>query len=73
LQSCGLGTILIAAAEARIRGRGLLRAELGVEERNRRARALYERLGYVAFGSRPESWDEDGPDGSVTGTKPSAR
>jgi hypothetical protein len=30
-----------------------------------RARALYERLGYVAYGSARESWDEDGPDGTV--------
>jgi RimJ/RimL family protein N-acetyltransferase len=36
-----------------------------VEECNPRARALYERLGYVAYGSAPESWDEDAPDGSV--------
>jgi ribosomal protein S18 acetylase RimI-like enzyme len=66
LQSCGIGIILIRAAEQRIRARGLHRAELGVEECNPRARALYERLGYVAYGSKPESWDEDAPDGSVT-------
>jgi ribosomal protein S18 acetylase RimI-like enzyme len=65
LRSCGIGTILIQAAEQRIRARGLHRAELGVEEVNPRARALYERLGYVAYGSRPEAWDEDAPDGSV--------
>lgn len=65
LQSCGIGTALIEAAERRIRARGLHRAELGVEENNPRARALYERLGYVAYGSAPESWDEDGPNGSV--------
>ena len=65
LQSCGIGTILVQAAEQRIRARGLRRAELGVEECNPRARALYERLGYVAYGSAPESWDEDAPDGSV--------
>jgi len=45
LRSCGIGTILIRAAEQRIRARGLCRAELGVEELNQRARALYERLG----------------------------
>jgi len=65
LQSCGIGTILIGAAELRIRARGLHRAELGVEENNPRARALYERLGYVAYGSAPDSWDEDASDGSV--------
>ena len=36
-----------------------------MEESNPRARALYERLGYVAYGAAPESWDEDAPDGSV--------
>lgn len=45
--------------------RGLHRAELSVEESNPRARALYERLGYVACGSRPDAWDEDAPDGTV--------
>ena len=65
LQSCGIGTILIQASEQRIRARGLLRAELSVEESNPRARALYERLGYVAYDSAPESWDDDGPDGSI--------
>jgi ribosomal protein S18 acetylase RimI-like enzyme len=52
LRSCGIGTILIEAAEQRIRARGLYRAELGVEEINPRARALYERLGYLAHGRK---------------------
>ena len=65
LQSCGIGTLLIEAAEQRIRARGLHRAELGVEECNPRARALYERLGYVAYGRKPEAWDEQAEDGSV--------
>lgn len=65
LQSCGIGTLLIGAAGQRIRDRGLHRAELGVEECNTRARALYERLGYVAYGSKPESWDIDAEDGST--------
>ncbi|MFE5238757.1 MULTISPECIES: GNAT family N-acetyltransferase [unclassified Streptomyces] len=65
LQSCGLGTVLIRAAEDRIRSRGLRRAELGVEESNPRARALYERLGYVACGSRPDAWDVEAQDGSL--------
>lgn len=66
LHSCGIGTILIHAAEQRIRARGLHRAELGVEECNSRARALYERLGYVAYGREPASWDEEAPDGTIT-------
>ncbi|MFF5897935.1 GNAT family N-acetyltransferase [Streptomyces argenteolus] len=65
LQSCGIGTLLVEAAERRIRDRGLRRAELGVEEDNPRARALYERLGYVAFDRQPDAWDERAPDGSL--------
>jgi len=66
LQSCGIGTLLIQAAERRIRRRGLHRAELGVEENNPRARALFERLGYIAYGRNPDAWDEEALDGSVT-------
>nr|WSW71105.1 GNAT family N-acetyltransferase [Streptomyces sp. NBC_00995] len=65
LQSCGIGTFLVEAAELRIRKRGLRRAELGVEESNPRARALYERLGYVAYDRSAEAWDEQAPDGSL--------
>lgn len=65
LQSCGLGTLLVQAAEDRIRARGLRRAELGVEENNPRARALYERLSYVAYDRQPDAWDEEAPDGSI--------
>jgi ribosomal protein S18 acetylase RimI-like enzyme len=66
LQSCGIGTALIQAAEQRIRARGLHRAELGVEVGNPRARALYERLGYAAYGSEPDSWDQEAADGTIT-------
>jgi ribosomal protein S18 acetylase RimI-like enzyme len=66
LQSCGIGTLLIQAAEQRIRARGLHRAELKVEESNPRARALYERLGYLACGREPASWDTEAPDGTIT-------
>ncbi|MEU0603408.1 GNAT family N-acetyltransferase [Streptomyces sp. NPDC006393] len=65
LQSCGIGTFLVQAAELRIRHRGLRLAELAVEENNPRARALYERLGYVAYARQPDSWDEQAPDGSL--------
>ncbi|MEU1493435.1 GNAT family N-acetyltransferase [Streptomyces sp. NPDC005775] len=65
LQSCGIGTFLVESAELRIRTRGLLHAELGVEESNPRARALYERLGYVAYDRQPDSWDEQAPDGTL--------
>lgn len=65
LQSCGIGTFLIQAAEQRILARGLHRAGLGVEEDNPRARALYDRLGYIAYGRAPDSWDEQAPDGTI--------
>ncbi|BDH69017.1 N-acetyltransferase GCN5 [Streptomyces sp. PLM4] len=65
LQSCGIGTFLVQAAELRIRNRGLRHAELGVEENNPRARALYERLGYVAYDRQPDSWEEQAPDGTL--------
>lgn len=65
LRSCGIGTFLIQAAEQRIRARGLRHAELSVEEDNPRARALYERLGFVAYDRQPDAWDELAPDGSV--------
>ncbi|MEV4340162.1 N-acetyltransferase [Streptomyces sp. NPDC049590] len=65
LQSCGIGTFLVEAAELRTRNRGLRQTELAVEESNPRARALYERLGYVAYDCRPDSWDEQAPDGSL--------
>ncbi|MFJ6617649.1 GNAT family N-acetyltransferase [Kitasatospora sp. NPDC091335] len=65
LQSCGLGTLLVRAAEDRILARGLRRAELAVEDDNPRARALYERLGYTAFDRKPDAWDEEAPDGSI--------
>ncbi|WP_042365246.1 GNAT family N-acetyltransferase [Streptacidiphilus neutrinimicus] len=65
LQSCGIGTLLIRSAERRIVGKGLSRAELGVEESNPRARALYERLGYRAFGRELDSWDVETADGTL--------
>jgi len=65
LQSCGIGTLLIRAAEQRILERGLHQAELAVEESNPRARALYERLGYRAYSRAVEAWDEQAADGTV--------
>jgi GNAT superfamily N-acetyltransferase len=57
LQSAGIGSLLIDAAEQRIRSRGCSRAELSVEEDNVRARALYGRLGYAGFGTEVDSWE----------------
>jgi ribosomal protein S18 acetylase RimI-like enzyme len=66
LRSCGIGTLLLQLAEQRIRARGLHRAELGVEEGNPRARALYERLGYAAFGREHDTWDQEASDGTIS-------
>jgi ribosomal protein S18 acetylase RimI-like enzyme len=63
LQSCGLGTVLIAALEQCARERGVSQVDLGVSDGNPRARALYERLGYVVFGTSTDEWtyrDETG-------------
>lgn len=65
LQSCGIGTLLVRVAEQRILARCYATAELAVEQDNPRARALYERLGYVAHGEEPDEWDAEGPDGRV--------
>ena len=56
LRGLGLGSALIAAIEDRVRARGRQWVTLGVEGDNPRARALYERLGYVRFGDGVESW-----------------
>jgi GNAT superfamily N-acetyltransferase len=62
LQSRGIGTALIEAAERRVAARGHFRVGLGVGIGNPRARALYERLGYRAWahGRYDVSWDVPG-------------
>lgn len=55
-QSLGLGTILIAALEERVREHGLPRAVLAVEHDNPRAVALYQRLGYRRVGTELDGW-----------------
>jgi GNAT superfamily N-acetyltransferase len=47
-EGAGIGSALIAAAEAWARKRGHARLTLNVFERNARARRLYERLGFAA-------------------------
>lgn len=64
-QSLGVGTLLIAGLEQRIRDRGLRYSALDVEDENPRARELYERLGYVAYDRQPEAWDERNAAGHV--------
>jgi ribosomal protein S18 acetylase RimI-like enzyme len=65
LRGLGIGSRLVAAAEARIRARGLTMASLSVEHDNPRARALYERLGYIRCGERDASWEAQQEDGSL--------
>jgi GNAT superfamily N-acetyltransferase len=66
LRSCGIGTVLIGALEQRVRARGLRWVELGVDDKDSRPRALYERLGYVVTGSEIGSWDQEAAGGSTT-------
>jgi ribosomal protein S18 acetylase RimI-like enzyme len=49
-RSRGIGTHLIAAAEAMALARGFREVCVGVEVENSRARSLYERLGYRDWG-----------------------
>jgi ribosomal protein S18 acetylase RimI-like enzyme len=65
LRGLGIGSRLVAAAEARIRARGLTMARLSVEHDNPRARTLYERLGYVRCGECNASWEAQREDGSM--------
>lgn len=64
-QSLGVGTILIAEMEQLIRDHGLRYSALDVEDDNPRAKALYERLAYVAYDRQPDSWDQQDADGRV--------
>jgi ribosomal protein S18 acetylase RimI-like enzyme len=59
LQGLGLGTLLVHALEERIVARGCQHAEIRVDVENPRARELYERLGYIAFGEVPDSWETE--------------
>ncbi|MBA2389097.1 MAG: GNAT family N-acetyltransferase [Geodermatophilaceae bacterium] len=63
-QGRGVGTALIAEAEARITHRGFTRVSIGVGEDNPRAQDLYARLGYHDTGLREVSrYDYPGADG----------
>ncbi len=65
LQGMGLGTHLIAQAEVRIRTRGRQWAVMGVETDQERTRKLYERLGYVLYDRKLDSWlVDDGKGGT---------
>ncbi len=51
-QGQGLGRLMLEALAAHARGRGMASLWLEVRESNRRARALYEQLGYAEVGLR---------------------
>ena len=56
LQGLGLGTRLIASAEALARSHYYRQIQLAVEKTNTGARRLYERLGYQVFSQRVDVW-----------------
>jgi ribosomal protein S18 acetylase RimI-like enzyme len=47
MRSAGVGTLLVAAAERDLAGRGLVRLQLQLAVDNERARLFYERLGFL--------------------------
>lgn len=65
LRSLGIGSFLVQASEERVRARGIGVAVIDVEESHPRARLLYERLGYVPYGSEAQSWDQQAEDGTI--------
>jgi ribosomal protein S18 acetylase RimI-like enzyme len=65
LRDLGIGASLIASAEERMRERGVRWAELGVEDDNPRARALYERLGYREAGRESAAWNVEDAHGKL--------
>jgi ribosomal protein S18 acetylase RimI-like enzyme len=58
---CGIGGVLLHAAETAARARGLAEMRLEVREDNHAARRLYAGLGYAVLGRRP-GYYEDGAD-----------
>jgi ribosomal protein S18 acetylase RimI-like enzyme len=59
----GIGQHLVAAAEARLRERGVATAVIAVAKTNEGAHRLYRRLGYQVFADDPGVWmftDADG-------------
>ena len=63
LQSRGVGTRLMAAAENRLRAAGIRTAELAVGRGNPAALRLYERLGYRHVRDEVDRWQFTTPDG----------
>ena len=59
LEGRGYATRLIAAAEQRMRERGVSEARMSVEPDNDRAMGLYLHLGYQPVGEREIGWEGD--------------
>ncbi len=55
-QGLGLGTALIGAAENVLRARGFRYVSIAVGKENRRARRLYQRLGYTIYREEIGRW-----------------
>jgi len=64
-QGQGLGRRLVERLLADARDRGITCATLEVRASNRRAQALYERLGFVASGVRKRYYTDSGEDAVV--------
>ena len=64
-RSKGYGTLLIEAAQERVKERKLDAMELRVEISNPKAIALYERLGYKKRGESVESWEQYDSKGNI--------
>lgn len=65
LQRCGIGTLLVAGLEDRIRRRGLARAELRYEADNPGNGAFYTRLAYTPYGTALDGWEQQLPNGDI--------
>ena len=52
----GLGTRMMEVVENDLRRRGVFRITLNVSKENRRARVLYQRLGYKVIAHEPGRW-----------------
>ncbi len=64
-QGLGLGSRLIAKAEALLQKRGFSCAEITVEKNNPQAKKLYLRLGYKLTGTRVDRWSYTTPEGEL--------
>jgi hypothetical protein len=65
LQSCGIGTISSRPPSSGSAPAACAGPSWAWRNATRGPARCTSGLGYVAYGSAPESWDEDAPDGSV--------